>query len=95
MKRGMLKGIGRPGGAHKTDTDKYEMQYHLINEEMVKTVWENDISVGPGAFNNGNVDIILYQDRNNVRTVLEGYKAVNPYYTTRGRCSRERAKFIP
>ena len=57
----------------KFETDKYDARYHFSEDgEFYKTIWESYIDTGPGAFNLSSVDLITYNDNNDVRKVRYG-----------------------
>ena len=73
------------------DTDRYEFSYSVTKVDG-RVVWEVRPEVGPDAYNNSHIDLLLDTFRNSSHCVN---RHDNPYYRNGYILSSENAKFKP
>ena len=80
---------------YRYDTDKYEYRFHFIDDgQFYGSVWENGqpSGYGPGRYNAGSIDNILFNDKNDMRYVVD---KDSPWSFMRRLLSKGRTKFEP
>ncbi len=74
------------------DSDRFEKTYQISPEGSFNLLyWELSPYVGPEAYNNGHVDLILDNPDNTVGKILE--TSENPYYLNRASLHQSKSKF--
>ena len=86
----MSKTWKKGGGTY--DTDRYKSVYHVDEDRIYKSVWEESPFVGPGAYNRSHIDLIIENRSNDINHVLD---PMNPFIIARATLSSERVKFTP
>ena len=74
------------------DTDKYVSLYHLIENKIFKTVWQESPFVGPGSYNRSYISLITDNKINDVGYITS---SANPFFESRSTLKPENAKFKP
>lgn len=80
---------------YRYDTDKYDYRFHFSEDgNFYGSVWENGqfSGVGPGRYNAGSIDNILFNDKNDVRDLTNTDSAC---LLIRRLLSKTRIKFDP
>jgi hypothetical protein len=79
-------------GGRTYDTDRYVALYHLIENKISKTVWQESPFVGPGSYNRSYISLITGNRINNAGYITASR---NPFFENRSTLKPENAKFKP